>query len=70
MTCLIKVNHIDILSILRNICQKGYSRLGIEKCLIDFFNATKDKININSNIEIKNLAFPKIEVDSIADVLI
>ena len=50
MTCLIKVNHIDILSIFRNICQNGYNRLGIEKCLIDFFNATKDKINIKFEI--------------------
>ncbi|MGJ0301306.1 hypothetical protein NG753_09665 [Aliarcobacter cryaerophilus] len=59
-----------ILSKFRNVCQNGYNRLGIEKYLIDFLNVPKDKININSNIEIKNLAFLKIKVDSIPDVLI
>lgn len=55
----IKINQVNIIESFSKVCKSGLNILGLKNCLSDFLVAPEDKININANIDIKNLTFIK-----------
>lgn len=63
----VKINQVNIIESFSRVCQTGLNILGLKNCLSDFLVAPENKININTNIEIKNFTFIKNTSEPILD---